>query len=244
MVGIYKITNNINEKSYIGQSVNIAKRWVAHKAAINKKNEHTYDYPLYRAFRKYGVDNFSFEVLEECSHEQLDEKEKYWISYYNTLDNGYNQTYGGDGSFNRLNSEKLKLISEELRNTNRKMGDIAKDFDISIEMVQGINTGRYWNRPIKYPIRNRHELTRYYCVDCGKEISKYSKRCIDCYQKNIKANHPTVDELNNLIYDKSFEEIGRLYGVTGKAISKWCASYGLPSKRSEIRKILKEKKTS
>lgn len=242
MIGIYKITNNINGKSYIGQSVNIEKRWKKHRLTMNNNKDHCYDYPLYRAFRKYGIHNFDFTILEECEHCKLDERERYWIDVYGTLKNGYNQTFGGDGSFSRLNSEKLNSITAELRNTNRKMKDIANDYDISVEMVQGINTGRYWNRQIEYPIRKKAQPKKYYCARCGKEISKGSKVCFDCHLESIREKRPSRDELENLIYDNSFEEIGRIYGVTGKAISKWCYTYGLPSKRREIQKILTERK--
>lgn len=73
--GIYRIKNLINEKSYVGQSTNIEKRWNKEKTSAFNKNYASYDYPLSRAFRKYGIENFSFEVIEECSKEELDEKE-------------------------------------------------------------------------------------------------------------------------------------------------------------------------
>lgn len=65
MVGIYKITNTINGKSYIGQSKDIHKRW---KREINDStniNSNSYNYPLMKAFRKYGIDNFNFDIIEE-----------------------------------------------------------------------------------------------------------------------------------------------------------------------------------
>ena len=88
---IYKITNTINNKCYIGQSINITARWQAHKNAVNSKT--LYHYPLYRAFRKYGLENFTFTVIEECPVSQLNEKEIFWIQYYNSFldkNKGYN----------------------------------------------------------------------------------------------------------------------------------------------------------
>lgn len=58
--GIYKIQNLINGKIYIGQSKNIEKRWLRHKTTAFNKNDHSYNLPLYRAIRKYGLENFSF----------------------------------------------------------------------------------------------------------------------------------------------------------------------------------------
>lgn len=90
MVGIYKITNKINNKVYIGQSKDIEKRWENHKYyTYSTKTQ------LQCAFAKYGISNFLFEVIEECDVEDLDEREKFWISYYNSYENGYNMTMGG-----------------------------------------------------------------------------------------------------------------------------------------------------
>ena len=56
--GIYKITNLLNGKCYIGQSINIQKRWTNHKTSYKNPNKDCYNYPLYKAFRKYGLENF------------------------------------------------------------------------------------------------------------------------------------------------------------------------------------------
>ena len=92
MIGIYKITNNLNQKSYIGQSIDILTRWKQH---IYEANHNRLNNTIYQAIRKYGIDNFTFSVLEECQKEQLNEQERYWITYYNTYNNGYNSTPGG-----------------------------------------------------------------------------------------------------------------------------------------------------
>lgn len=99
MIGIYKIENKITHQVYIGQSTDIKKRWRVHKqqSTYNNPNSTTYYYKLYQAFRKYGLDNFDFSVLEECNQLDLNEREKYWIQQYNSFTNGYNMTLGGDG---------------------------------------------------------------------------------------------------------------------------------------------------
>lgn len=95
-IGIYKITNKINNNAYIGLSVNIEKRWKNHIERSTSNFDKEYDKVLYKAFRKYGIENFSFEILEECPLEELKEKEIYWISFYDTYHHGYNATPGGD----------------------------------------------------------------------------------------------------------------------------------------------------
>ena len=92
MTGIYLITNKVNGKQYVGQSADIEGRWKKHIRDINN-----YDCVIYRALRKYGIENFSFEVLEECDVDKLDEREIYWINELDTYKNGYNMTLGGGG---------------------------------------------------------------------------------------------------------------------------------------------------
>lgn len=92
MIGIYKIQNLINGKIYIGQSVHVKTRFNQHKAEARNGNNR----PLYNAIRKYSIENFSFEIIEECSQESLDEREIYWIQYFNSFKNGYNLTPGGN----------------------------------------------------------------------------------------------------------------------------------------------------
>lgn len=89
--GIYKITNKINNKVYIGQSLDIKRRWSEHKSRVNEINSNCYNKPLYHSIRKYGIENFLFEIIEECAPEELNDKEKYYIELFNCIvPNGYN----------------------------------------------------------------------------------------------------------------------------------------------------------
>lgn len=107
--GIYKVENLINGKKYIGQSVNIPKRWIKHRSDAFNKNCNHYDKILYKAIRKYGLENFSFEVIEYCSIEELNDKEYYWVNHYDSYHHGYNATLGGDGA----DLEKYNNIYED-----------------------------------------------------------------------------------------------------------------------------------
>ena len=91
--GIYKITNQKTGECYIGQSVDCKKRWSEHlKAALG------IDTPagnkLYKAMQEYGIENFSFELLESCKSSELNQKEKYFINLYAADTLGYNSTKG------------------------------------------------------------------------------------------------------------------------------------------------------
>ena len=91
--GIYKLTNTLNQKVYIGQAVNLSERWKEHiKCGLG------IDTPaniLYTAMLKDGVENFTFEVLEECERTQLNNRETYYIAFYRSQEHGYNMSRGG-----------------------------------------------------------------------------------------------------------------------------------------------------
>ena len=91
---IYKITNTLNNKIYIGQTIKtVQERFTQHKNNSNK--EYFSQIVLYKAFNKYGIENFICEEIEEVPNDKLDEREKYWIEYYDSYFNGYNSTLGG-----------------------------------------------------------------------------------------------------------------------------------------------------
>lgn len=94
--GIYKITNKINNKIYIGLSKNIEHRWNLHIKESKNEKYPQFNYSIHKAFRKYGLENFSFEIIEITDEEKLFEREIYWISFYDSYNNGYNETFGGD----------------------------------------------------------------------------------------------------------------------------------------------------
>lgn len=92
-IGVYKLTNLLNQKSYIGQAVDVGSRWKDHiKAGLGIDTPNN---KLYTAMLKDGVENFSFELLEECERSELNNRETYWIEFYKTQEFGYNMTKGG-----------------------------------------------------------------------------------------------------------------------------------------------------
>lgn len=97
--GIYRITNKLNGKSYIGQSKDIMSRWQQH---IWHSEKHDINFILSNALRKYGKDMFIWEILEECPQDELNQREIFYINKYRTYIgfddcDGYNMTLGGDG---------------------------------------------------------------------------------------------------------------------------------------------------
>lgn len=120
---IYKITNNINGKGYIGKTERtIEIRWSEHTRPSRWKM----DLPLYRAFLKYGIDNFSIEEVEECDDTILDEREIYWINYFDTYKKGYNCTAGGEGGI-KTYDEYIDVIIERYQNGER-LDQLCKEY--------------------------------------------------------------------------------------------------------------------
>ena len=91
--GIYKVTNIETKEIYIGKSVTVASRWINHIKAAEGLDG-VADSQFQRALRQYGVENFTWELLEEVSKEKLSEREKYWITFYDTTHYGYNMKVG------------------------------------------------------------------------------------------------------------------------------------------------------
>jgi uncharacterized protein YoxC len=91
--GIYKITNLKTKECYIGQAANLSDRWKQH-AKCGLGIDTPAGNKLYKAMQEFGIQNFSWEVLEECSRAELDEKEKYYIKLYQSKEFGYNSTKG------------------------------------------------------------------------------------------------------------------------------------------------------
>lgn len=252
MTGIYKIENKINQKVYIGQSINIEKRWVAHKNTASNKYSLSYDYPLYRAIRKYGLKNFEFSVIEECNILSLNEREIYWIDYYNSSNKnfGYNLTLGGShSSAISLTLGNVEEIIKLLSETTMSQEEIGLLYNVSQRTVSSINLGETWRRNnVSYPIRDNKRNGNIFphgkvnvCPDCGEIIcfeSSYCQQCASLHQR--KVNRPSKEVLKKEIRDYSFLSLGKKYGVSDNSIRKWCEAYGLPKKKQDIKKYSDE----
>lgn len=109
MIGIYLITNKINGKQYVGQSGNINRRFLEHSYKGKESR-----IPLDVAIKKYGKDNFKFEILEECPLEELNDRESFWIKKLKTDKFGYNCNQGGEQAKVGENNGRAKLTNEDV----------------------------------------------------------------------------------------------------------------------------------
>lgn len=129
---IYKITNDINQKVYIGKTTKtIAARWKQHLYDCtnpNKRNTH-----FYRAIQKYGVEHFHIEEIEKCPNSELDIREAYWIKEYDSFNTGYNSTLGGDGgdTFNHKSYQspvcKISLVEDKILERYESIAQAAEN---------------------------------------------------------------------------------------------------------------------
>lgn len=171
ITGIYLIRNKTNNKIYIGQSVDIKRRWQEHLRSAQPdkyqiKSERDSKVPIHLAMQKHGVDSFEITVLEECTKEQLNDRERYWIKSLrsNNKEIGYNLGEGGQENFalKGENHSQAKLTQKDVDNiinllqtTNMSLPEINKLYPfVNKSTLSLINHGKAWNNPnLSYPIR-------------------------------------------------------------------------------------------
>ena len=203
MIGIYKITKKENGKSYIGQSNDIERRF--------KEHQYKTDIPIELAIQKYGVDAFEYKIIEECSLDELDEKEKYWIAYYNTYKGfGYNCNEGGRNS-RCENNGRTKLTNEEVSyirecyDLHMRRREVYKKFKdkISFSAFASIWDGSTWKeiKPEVYTEDNK----KYYMYEATNG-EKSEGACLTD-EEVVKCRTRYMKETAKQIYEDYKEKI-------------------------------------
>ena len=174
MAYIYKITNILNGKIYIGKTERtVEERIKEHiqdsRRRISEKR------PLYDAINKYGFSNFKVDIIEET--DSPEEREQYWIEYYQSFKYGYNATLGGDGK-RYLDYE---LIAEIFKQTGNAI-QTAKKVNCSVDSVETVikkyNLGEYYhwnhnNKPInQFDLNNNYIMTYGSALEAAKALGK------------------------------------------------------------------------
>lgn len=143
--GIYKIEDKASGMVYVGLSTNLADRW----------RSHLLNFLCGQGINKYHpelkIENLSFSILELCSNDKLDEREKYWISYYDSYNNGFNRTEGGRRGYNHIKSMGKKKKEKKIIAKSITEIEVSKD----IQQIPSI----YYNW---HPVSELRELIKNY----------------------------------------------------------------------------------
>lgn len=228
--GIYCITNNINGNKYIGQSKHIEQRFKEHKTYNNGS-------VIHNAILKYGEDNFTFEILLECSEEDLSREEEKFIKLYGTYKQGYNCTWGGEIPPTKCPEVAAKIsqtmnghfTSEETKNkigaANRgKIFKEAHKSKLSLSQSKSRNTSGF------YRVRVQKSKTSTSGFNC-----KYSYH-INGVRKSICAK--TIDDLEIKVKSKGLDWI-ILDNKKAEKTKKQCNSIVRHKKQKRIKKTNK-----
>ena len=188
MAYIYKITNDINQKIYVGKTERtVEERFLEHCRAF--KRESCEKRPLYSAMRKYGIEHFHIELIEETDNPE--EREIYWIEKLGSFKNGYNATLGGDGK-KYLDFDLIVDTYKEIKNQK----EVAKYLNISEKTVRKILQGRkiqtvapkIGNKPVSCLDRDGNFISHFEsCGDGARWVAsqRVSKASIDTIAKRI-----------------------------------------------------------
>jgi len=154
--GIYCILNKTDLKCYIGLTTSLCRRKGDHMTRLKNNNHHNNH--LQSVYNKHGKDVFDFEVIERCAESDLADREQYWITFYNSFKNGYNQTLGGEGKRQPCKHKSLsdKQVTE-IRNKARagvKQKDLKVEYNYS-KISDVVNNNRYVDPTYTPPPRRK-----------------------------------------------------------------------------------------
>ena len=196
MAVIYKVTNNINGKIYIGKTVHtIERRFLEH---VYESHTNTKNRPFHLAIAKYGPENFSIETIEEVNISDIDAREQYWIQYYRSYIgfpdcNGYNATLGGDGT---IKEDYQRIINDYLMTESKDQ--TAKNCNCCVETVR--NACDVFHIKTKSNCQGRKiqriafdgSITEYNSIrQAAIELSPTTGTCVDTIRKRLTklVNH-------------------------------------------------------
>jgi group I intron endonuclease len=216
MTGIYKITSP-SGRIYIGQSITIQKRFNSYKRS-DKKNES--QIKLFNSFKKYGVENHLFEIIEQCDFNLLNERERYWQDFYNVLDIGLNC------NLTKTNQLKLKFSKETIEKISKsKIGNkywVNKNHSLESKNKMSLSKKNLilsdkTKQKISLSLKN-HIVTDFTKNKISKNNGKYwlgKKRNINTKNKmsESKSWNKIVLDVNTGVFYKSISDAEKTYNI-------------------------------
>lgn len=199
--GIYSITNKINGYRYIGKSKNVAIRLSQHKSLL-RNNHHTYRNGelslLQKAWNKYGENAFDFKIIEFCEVNKLNEREQYWIDYYqcnhSKYRQGYNATDGGEGAYSNQN------VKGRIQINNGKIQKMIYPNEFPIYEQEGFIKGLL-PEIVEKVNQNRH-------MKSGKEHWAYGKKLSEEHKRILsEANKGRTSWIKGKHWDEEHKEL-------------------------------------
>ena len=211
ITGIYKITNNINGHLYIGQSVDIKARFRQHIFSALHPKDKDHNTPIHLALYKYGQKNFSFEIIEECSRELLDEREVYWIEKLQATSNGnYNILKGGQ--------DRMKFDNKPV-----ELYDLQGNYIRTIESATKVAEELQVQRSTIYQVLHGLRPTcRGYQMKYQEKIEQIMTPFISCQGGTKKVVQLNKYDDSVIQIFNSIAEAARLTQTDSSAISKAC----------------------
>ena len=159
---IYKITNKVNGKSYIGQTIqNVKERFYQHCAT--KCSQAVLNMVIHKAITKYGKSNFTIEVIEEVESANLNDRERYWIRYYDSYNNGYNSTEGGQDGIKLFKNLDTESIVREYK-SGKSLREIGRLFNADKQTIKDLlvrnNINLRTTRTYKLSQKDREDIIK------------------------------------------------------------------------------------
>ena len=234
--GIYYFRNKINNKYYIGQAINIRKRFSSHFIQIKKENN---KYPIYKAILNYGIENFEYGIIgvfksyesKELLKKKLDFLEKKYIKEYNSYgSSGYNQTLGGDGGIlgykmTQEQIESIKINSKKVANDGRNtiyVYDLFEEKEYMFSSYTEASEILNVKRDTLYSAERRNGI----CTN--RYIPRKTKEEIYYFLRNLNVNKINKGQFQKKLSKEEFNKIIKLY--PNKTINELCDIMGICKK--------------
>jgi len=222
--GIYKITNEKNGKVYIGQSVNINKRWYDHKGTLNR-NIHRNRF-LQRVWNNNNGENFTHTIIELCSRKELDVKEKYHIKQYvsNNKKYGYNLDSGGF-SQNEISEEtrtKLRLCNAREKNSMKHTVICLETKQVFIIMKDAETFYNIAKGSISECCRNKRKVSQNKHWMYLEDYNKATEQQINNKLKNNPTPYKKIIDIGTGEIFNTMRDASLKYKINETGISKNC----------------------